>query len=247
MKTMKALKYIKYIQKERENAIRNSWKLRKITLKDKNRDILNFSRRLHVPPLLIVRRFLLLEGYTKKEVIQVIEGTLEVNKFYTNLLKKARECDLINSPLANKRAKDRGLEGELILREWLNHLNREYEIDPANGKDSFPDILLAEPMVIFGQKVKWIESKCSFGSEFDLRRHRKQFDNFTPLGTGFIVFWFGYAPNDDYWLVSGNQMKEIFPEFLQKRVEKMLNFIPPEFYKCLNAKRLSIYKKQQNK
>ena len=244
---MKALKYIKYIQKERENAIRNSWKLKNVTLKDNKKDLLDFSRKLRVPPLLIVRRFLLLEGYTKKEVNSAIEGNFEVNKFYTRLLKIGRECDLINSPLANKRAKDRGLEGEVILREWLDHLNLEYEIDPANGKDSFPDILLAEPMDVFGKKVKWIESKCSFGSEFDLRRHRKQFDNFTPLGTGFVVFWFGYVPNDDYWLVSGNEMKEVFPEFLQKRVEKMLDFVPPEFYKCLNVKRRSIYKKQKKK
>ncbi|NHI93586.1 MAG: hypothetical protein EAX96_13955 [Candidatus Lokiarchaeota archaeon] len=242
---MKGLKYIKFIQKERENAIRNSWKLKNVTLKDKEKDIYFLSKNLRIPPLLIVRRFMLLEGYTKKEVNQAIEGTLEVNEFYYRLLEKARENDLINSPLANKRAKERGLEGEVILREWLNHLNFEFEIDPANGKDSLPDILLAEPMKIFGQEIKWIESKCSFGSEFDLKRHRKQFDNFDSFGHGCIVFWFGFEPNNDYFMISGNDLKKVLPEFLVDRVDKMLNFVPTEFYKYLNAKRRRFYKKNK--
>ena len=137
------------------------------------------------------------------------------------MIKIALENDFINSPLANKRAKDRGLEGELILREWLDHLGLEYDIDLANGV-STPDLVLAEPMKLFGRKVDYIESKCSFGSKFDLKRHAKQFSNFKSFGFGCIIFWFGYEKNKNYFLISGNALKKLMPDFLKKRVEEML-------------------------
>ncbi|MHA1786181.1 MAG: TPD domain-containing protein [Candidatus Helarchaeota archaeon] len=233
---MKALRYIKFIQKQRENAIRNSWKLKNITLDDKYKDLLTLSRQLRLPSLLIVRKLLLLENYTKKEINAAFEGKLKIDEHYMRLIKIACKNDFINSPLANKRAKERGLEGELILREWLNHLGLEYDIDPADGRESIPDIVLAEPMKLFGREIEWIESKCSYGSRFDLNKNRKQFDYFKTLGPGYIVFWFGYEVNHDYSLLSGNTMKKILPPFLKKRVDRMLNFVPPEFVRFIRSK-----------
>jgi len=231
---MKGLRYIKFIQKERENAIRNSWRLKNVKLKDKHKNIIHLSRKLKLPPILVVKKFLQLEGHTKRECNDAIEGKVEINDFYNNLIQISLENDFINSPLANKRAKERGLEGELILREWFDHLELEYEIDLANGV-STPDLVLAKPMKLFGREVMYIESKCSFGSVFDLRRHAKQFSNFDAFGKGCIVFWFGYEKTKDYFLISGNAIKKLLPDFLQKRVEKMLDFIPPEFLSYYNS------------
>ena len=232
---MKGLGYIKFIQKERENAIRNSWKLKNVTLKQKNQNLLKYSKKLKLPPILIVKKFLQLEGYTKRECNEAIEGTLEVNEFYSELINIALENDFINSPLANKRAKDRGLEGELILREWLDHLGKPFDIDLANGV-STPDLVLHEPMKLFGREVKYIESKCSYGSKFDMKRHAKQFSNFDSFGKGCIVFWFGYEKNKDYFLISGTAIKKLMPDFLQKRVDKMLDFMPPEYVTYRNSR-----------
>ncbi len=232
---MRALGYIKFIQKERENAIRNSWKLRDVKLRDKHKNIIHLSRKLKLPPILIVKKFLQLEGHTKRECNDAIEGRIIINDFYTKLIEISLENDFINSPLANKRAKERGLEGELILREWLDHLGLEYEIDLANGI-STPDLVLAKPMDLFGRKIKYIESKCSFGSNFDLKRHAKQFSNFDVFGEGCIIFWFGYEKNEDYFLISGTSLKKLLPNFLQKRVDEMLNFVPPEFISFKNSR-----------
>ena len=69
-----------------------------------------------------------------------------------------------------------------------------------------------------------------------MKRHAKQFSNFDSFGKGCIVFWFGYEKNKDYFLISGTAIKKLMPDFLQKRVDKMLDFIPPEYTEYRNSR-----------
>lgn len=228
----RAIHYIKLCQAQRMDAMRNSWKLRNITRKDKQKNIIDIAKRMKIPPLLIIRRLLLLDDLGRKQVNQVLEGSLFIDEKYAEMIDGASQHDFINTPLANKRAKERGLEGELILREWMEHLNLEYGIDLANGI-SMPDILLKNPMSIYDLKVDWIESKSSFGGKFEMFKHSKQFKRFDKYGKGIIVFWFGYEYSNGFNMISGTKIKRLMPPNLRQRVTKMLDFVPPEYTKWI--------------
>ena len=62
-----------------------------------------------------------------------------------------------------------------------------------------PDALLDDPIVFYGQKLKWIESKANFGDDVELRKNlRRQLAPYTEIfGEGAVVYWYGYVEGAD--------------------------------------------------
>jgi hypothetical protein len=105
--------------------------------------------------------------------------------------------DLIYSPQGMELQRERGRKGEERLYNWLEKHGIGYrtEVDLRGKYAKTPDALLDKPIVFFGQKLQWIESKGNFGDDVELRRNlKRQLGPYTELfGEGAVVYWHGYV------------------------------------------------------
>ncbi|EDO29082.1 predicted protein, partial [Nematostella vectensis] len=70
-----------------------------------------------------------------------------------------------------------GYEYEFILKEKLQNRNIEFideDIMRAKGYDKTPDFKLEIPIAVDGHVVNWIESKASFGDEYNHQAYLKE-------------------------------------------------------------------------
>jgi len=118
-----------------------------------------------------------------------------------------------------ERQRERGRKGEARLYDWLQRHGIKYrtEVDLRGKYAKTPDALLDHPIVFFGQKLQWIESKANFGDDVELRRNlRKQLAPYTELfGEGAVVYWYGYVDGaespDGILLWDGPTIESITP------------------------------------
>ncbi|MCI4349806.1 MAG: C15orf41 family protein, partial [Thermoplasmata archaeon] len=105
--------------------------------------------------------------------------------------------DPIYSPQGMERQRERGRRGEERLHRWLEAHGIGYrtEEDLRGKYQKTPDALLDRPIVFFGQKLRWIESKANFGDDVELKKNlRRQLAPYTELfGEGAVVYWYGYV------------------------------------------------------
>jgi hypothetical protein len=105
--------------------------------------------------------------------------------------------DLIYSPQGMELQRERGRKGEARLYQWLERHRIGYrtEVDLRGKYAKTPDALLDQPIIFFGQKLKWIESKANFGDDVELRKNlKRQLGPYTELfGEGAVVYWYGYV------------------------------------------------------
>jgi hypothetical protein len=105
--------------------------------------------------------------------------------------------DLIYSPKGMELQRERGRKGEERLQKWLEQHGIGYrtEADLRGKYRKTPDALLDEPIMFYGQKLTWIESKANFGDDVELRKNlKRQLAPYTELfGEGAVVYWYGYV------------------------------------------------------
>lgn len=105
--------------------------------------------------------------------------------------------DTIYSPRGMELQRDRGRRGEARLYQWLEKHGITYrtENDLRGKYAKTPDALLDRPIIFFGQKLQWIESKANFGDDVELRKNlKRQLAPYTELfGEGAVVYWYGFV------------------------------------------------------
>ena len=105
--------------------------------------------------------------------------------------------DLIYSPRGMELQRERGRRGEARLYGWLQRHGLGYrtEVDLRGKYAKTPDALLDRPIIFFGQKLHWIESKANFGDDVELRKNlKRQLGPYTELfGEGAVVYWYGFV------------------------------------------------------
>jgi len=83
------------------------------------------------------------------------------------------------------------------MHRWLDRhgIGFRTEKDLRGKYQKTPDALLDEPIVIYGQKLTWIESKANFGDDVELRKNlRRQLGPYTEIfGEGAVVYWYGFV------------------------------------------------------
>ncbi|HZY70709.1 MAG TPA: TPD domain-containing protein [Thermoplasmata archaeon] len=111
------------------------------------------------------------------------------------------EHDQVYSPQGMELQRERGRRGEERLYGWLEQHGIAYrtEKDLRGKYTKTPDALLDHPIIFYGQKLKWIESKANFGDDVELRKNlRRQLGPYTELfGEGAVVYWYGYVDGAD--------------------------------------------------
>ncbi|XP_066026452.1 CDAN1-interacting nuclease 1-like isoform X2 [Pocillopora verrucosa] len=119
--------------------------------------------------------------------------------------------------MVERRATIKEVEG-LGLRPDLHQgskdLNDRGEDDlRSRGYDKTPDCKLEIPIAVDGCVVNWIESKASFGDEYNHQTNLKdQFWSYwNRFGPGLVIYWFGFIDELDCNRERGIILKDDFP------------------------------------
>lgn len=168
----------------------------------KGRSMLDIAREWNFPPVLLGQIMLAELHLPRKKVWQTFLHPEEAPD--DRIRKEVRallEADSIYSPHGMELQRERGKRGEERLYGWLERHNIRYrtEKDLRGKYTKTPDALLDHPIIFFGQKLQWIESKANFGDDVELRKNlKRQLGPYTEMfGEGAVVYWYGYVDGAD--------------------------------------------------
>jgi len=162
------------------------------------RSMLDIAREWRFPPVLMGQIMIAELGVPRKKVWQAF---LHPETAPDPRLRKEVEAllahDMIYSPQGLELQRERGRKGEERMHRWLDRhgIGFRTEKDLRGKYQKTPDALLDEPIVIYGQKLTWIESKANFGDDVELRKNlRRQLGPYTEIfGEGAVVYWYGFV------------------------------------------------------
>ena len=164
----------------------------------RGRTILDIAREWKFPPVLMGQMMLGELKIPRKKVWQTFlhPETAPDARLRTEV-HELLDADPIYSPRGMELQRERGRRGEERLYGWLEKHGIGYrtEKDLRGKYAKTPDALLDHPIVFYGQKLAWIESKANFGDDVELRKNlRRQLAPYTELfGEGAVVYWYGYV------------------------------------------------------
>jgi len=179
-----------YVVKRQVPHLVHQWK--------RGRSILDIAREWKFPPVLMGQQMLGELGIPRKKVWHTFlhpetAPEARIRKEVEELL----GADMIYSPRGMELQRERGRKGEERLQVWLEKHGIGYrtEKDLRGKYAKTPDALLDEPIIFYGQKLTWIESKANFGDDVELRKNlKRQLGPYTELfGEGAVVYWYGYV------------------------------------------------------
>lgn len=159
--------------------------------------VLDIANEWRFPPVLMGQQMLGELGIPRKKVWQVFlhPETAPDERIRTEV-EALLAADMIYSPRGMELQRERGRKGEERLERWLTKHGIGYrtEKDLRGKYAKTPDALLDDPIIFFGQKLTWIESKANFGDQVELRKNlRRQLGPYTEIfGEGAVVYWYGY-------------------------------------------------------
>ncbi len=188
-KTTREVKKRFYMVKNSSGRMLKEW--------SKGRSIMELSKKYNFPPILVAMFLFQEDGAGKKEFWSYIrDPSLLENPETASEIREAIANDIVYSPSANDRQRERGLWGEDLLHQWLDSQGIKYRTENDLRGTEFtktPDCLLDKPVMYEGHKIYWVESKASFGDNTEFRfNSRKQLVPYTQLfGPGLVVYWVG--------------------------------------------------------
>jgi hypothetical protein len=164
----------------------------------RGRSILDIAREWKFPPVLMGQQMLGELGIPRKKVWQTfLHPETAPDARLRKEVEELLAADMIYSPHGMELQRERGRKGEERLQHWLEKHGIGYrtEKDLRGKYAKTPDALLDEPIIFFGQKLTWIESKANFGDDVELRKNlKRQLGPYTELfGEGAVVYWYGYV------------------------------------------------------
>lgn len=162
----------------------------------KGESMVKIARRLNFPPILLGLILSNQSGIGRKKFWKMVREPETVNdRRLRSEMEGIRKADILYSPEGSQVQKERGILGEEKLSKWLvdHGITFQTEKDLRGKFPKTPDFLLDEPVGFEGLKIKWIDSKASFGDDIEIRRNnRKQFHQYVDLfGDGLVLYWFG--------------------------------------------------------
>jgi len=164
----------------------------------RGRTMLDMARELRFPPVLLGQQMLGELGIPRKKVWGTfLHPETAPDARLRREVEQLLAADMIYSPRGMELQRERGRKGEERLQRWLEKHGIGYrtEKDLRGKYAKTPDALLDEPIIFYGQKLTWIESKANFGDDVELRKNlKRQLGPYTELfGEGAVVYWYGYV------------------------------------------------------
>jgi len=179
-----------YVVKRQVPRLVGQWK--------RGRTILDIAGEWKFPPVLMGQLMLGELGVPRKKVWQAfLHPETAPDARLRHEVEALVAHDMIYSPKGLELQRERGRKGEERMHRWLTKhgIGFRTEKDLRGKYQKTPDALLDEPIVFFGQKLTWIESKANFGDDVELRKNlRRQLGPYTEIfGEGAVVYWYGYV------------------------------------------------------
>jgi len=179
-----------YVVKRQIPRLVHQWK--------QGRSILEIARDWKFPPVLMGQQMLGELGIPRKKVWQAfLHPETAPDQRLRHEVEELLAADMIYSPHGMELQRERGRKGEARMHTWLDKHGIGYrtEVDLRGKYAKTPDALLDEPIIFFGQKLTWIESKANFGDDVELRKNlKRQLGPYTEIfGEGAVVYWYGYV------------------------------------------------------
>ena len=164
----------------------------------RGRTILDMAKEWTFPPVLMGQMLLGELGIPRKKVWQTfLHPETAPDERLRHEVEELLAADSIYSPAGMDRQRDRGQVGEARLYAWLEKHGIGYRTEKdLRGKYSkTPDALLDQPIMFYGQKITWIESKGNFGDDVELKKNlKRQLGPYTEMfGEGAVVYWYGFV------------------------------------------------------
>lgn len=197
------LLFIIHTQRVSRDATRRFYVLKRqmprlVTQWRRGRRILELAREFEFPPVLLGQMVLRELQLPRKQVWGCFLDPASAPT--SRLQSEVRELlanDLVYSPQGMELQRERGRIGEARLYGWLEKHSIPFKTEKdLRGKyPKTPDALLEQPIIFYGQKLQWIESKANFGDDVELRKNlRRQLGPYTELfGEGAVVYWHGFV------------------------------------------------------
>lgn len=163
----------------------------------RGRTIFDIAREWNFPPVLMGQMMLQELKLPRKKVWQTfLHPESAPDERLRREVGELLAHDKIYSPEGMELQRERGRRGEERLYGWLERHGITYrtEKDLRGKYAKTPDALLDQPIIFYGQKLQWIESKANFGDDVELRKNlRRQLAPYTELfGEGAVVYWYGF-------------------------------------------------------
>ena len=179
-----------YVVKRQLPRLASQWK--------RGRTILDIAKEWKFPPVLMGQQMLGELGIPRKKVWGCfLHPETAPDARLRKEVEQLLAADMIYSPHGMELQRERGRKGEERLQRWLEKhgIGFRTEKDLRGKYAKTPDALLDEPIIFYGQKLTWIESKANFGDDVELRKNlRRQLGPYTELfGEGAVVYWYGYV------------------------------------------------------
>ncbi len=162
------------------------------------RRILEIAREFEFPPVLMGQLMLRELQLPRKAVWGCfLDPASAPTPRLQSEVRELLQHDRVYSPEGMELQRDRGRRGEARLYAWLEKHGIPYKTEKdLRGKfPKTPDALLEQPIIFYGQRLTWIESKANFGDDIELRKNlRRQLAPYTELfGEGAVVYWYGFV------------------------------------------------------
>jgi hypothetical protein len=227
---LEGIKFVRYCQNLARNTMYNFKKLQALTKEDLTGDVLQVANRVGVAPVIVIRQLLQLDGLSKRDVKNVIEGTIPPPEYLKESLRIALENDPVFSPQGIQISKKRGSLGEDLIDAWLKPFSIDYTRDIGQGG---PDFLFKSPLTLnicgIAKEIHWIESKASYGDAFQVKRNKAQFRRYDVLGTGIVFYWFGCEERIEWDVFTWESLTSRVDYPLNERIVQFISFVPYEF------------------
>jgi hypothetical protein len=179
-----------YVLKRQMPRLAAQWK--------RGRSMLDIAREWKFPPVLLGQQMLGELGLPRKRIWGTfLDPASAPDARLAKEVEALLAADMIYSPRGMELQRERGRKGEDRLANWLQKHGIGYrtEKDLRGRYAKTPDALLDEPIILFGQKIAWIESKANFGDDVEMRKNlKRQLGPYTEIfGEGAVVYWYGYV------------------------------------------------------
>ncbi|MEM1579189.1 MAG: TPD domain-containing protein [Archaeoglobaceae archaeon] len=181
-----------------------------------------FPNWLTLTPVMKVRLLLKAMDFSAKEINKALREPKSLDSELLGVVYEAVSRDFVYSPIAVKLQMVLGKIGEKIVEEELKNLGINFKTEKELKMQKTPDFYFDDEVVIFGKKIRWIESKALFA---DFRTHelylKKQISKYKELfGDGIVVYWRGCLEG-----LEASDGSEFKSELKKKLLEMKITFL----------------------
>lgn len=164
----------------------------------RGKSLRKIAKSVNFPSMLTAFFILHKKGISRKRFNKMVKDPASIrNQRVRKEIGEVIREDFVYSPWAHKLQAKNGKETEDKIERWLKERGIKFMTENESRRMNrvrTPDFLLKKPIIIKRRKIKWIESKASFGDDREIKKDfKKQLKPYIDhFGSGAVVYWYGF-------------------------------------------------------